>query len=381
MDVREELDEIVRDVPVGLDKGLRNYWYPVLQSEEVPSGQPFAFKVMGEDLVVWRDASGNPQIVLDRCPHRNAKLSAGHVLDGNIQCALHGLRFGGTGRCAMIPWEPEDSPLLDEVSVDAYPAQELGGYIWAYLGDVAAFPPPPLEDEVPEELLREDQFVWFRLPTDFWRTSWLVAIDGGDAYHAVMLHADSQAVSNKDSWTGGAAKKAGVALEDRRIKIVKTSHGIRGIAMDANGDAVHHGHLTNEELKGDRFVLPCLTSNPIRPVPGVDPYTSRLWQFPVDENLTRVERYFCFRARTDAERETATKVFNDVALPRIQKVGEEDRLIAETQGDLVNARANEFLFEPDSDTVQLRRQIKDAFLSLRSGHRTNVTKDSLVFPV
>ena len=381
MDTTAPIEEIVRDVPVGLDKGLRNYWYPVLQSEEVKSDQPFAFRVMGEDLVAWRESDGHPRIVADRCPHRNAKLSAGHVLNGDIQCALHGLRFGGTGRCVMIPWEPDDSPLLGEVSVAAYPARELGGYIWAYLGDQEAFPPPPLEDEVPEELTQEDRFICFRLPTDFWKTNWLVAIDGGDAYHAVMLHADSQAVSKKDSWAGGAAKKAGVPLEDRRIKIVKTSHGIRGVAMDAKGEAVHHGHLTNEELKGDRFVLPCITSNPIRPVPGVDPYTARLWQFPVDENLTRVERYFCFRAETDAERETATRVFNDVALPRIQKVGEEDRLIAETQGDLVNARGNEFLFEPDSDTVQLRRLIRDAYLSGQSGERMGVTRASLVFPV
>ena len=381
MDIREDFDEIVRDVPTGLEKGLRNYWYPILQSEEVEPGQPLAFKVMGEELVAWRDANGHPQIVVDRCPHRNAKLSAGHVLEGNIQCALHGLRFGGTGRCVMIPWESDDSLLLEKVAVAAYPAEELGGYIWAYLGDQETSSPPSLEGEVPEELLQDDEFICFRLPTDIWKTNWLVAIDGGDAYHAVMLHADSQAVSNKDNWTGGAAKKAGVRLEDRRIKIVKTSLGIRGVAMDAKGEVVHHGHLTNETLKGDRFVLPCFTSNPIRPVPGVDPYTSRLWQFPIDETTTRVERYFCFRARNEEEREKATKIFNDVALPRIQKVGEEDRLIAETQGDLLNARSNEFLFEPDPDTVQLRRLIKDAFLSGCAGGRMNIDSQSLVFPI
>ena len=196
MEVPENgVTEIVKDVPVGLDVGLPNYWYPVLQSEEVVAERPFPFRVMGRDVVVWRDGDGEPRIVADRCPHRGAKLSIGHVLTGDIQCPLHGIRFDGNGRCTRIPWEPDDSPVLDTVSATAFPARELGGYIWAYLGASDRFPAPALEDEVPEELSNPDRFIWFRLPTDHWKTNWLVAIDGGDAFHAVMLHTDSQAVS------------------------------------------------------------------------------------------------------------------------------------------------------------------------------------------
>jgi phenylpropionate dioxygenase-like ring-hydroxylating dioxygenase large terminal subunit len=372
--------EIVKDVPVGLDGGLPNYWYPVLQSEEVAADQPHAFRVMGRELVAWRDGDGAPRVVLDRCPHRGAKLSIGLVLDGGIQCPLHGIRFDGEGACTRIPWEPDDSPLLDTITTTAYPTRELGGYIWSYLGDAGRFPPPPLEDEVPEELSHTDRFICFRLPTDYWKTNWLVAIDGGDAYHAVILHAESQAVS-RDAWTGGGAREANVPVAERRLKIVQTEHGIRAIALDAAGEQVHHGHFTNQRMLGDRFVLPCITSNPIRPVPGVEPYTARLWQYPVDENLTRIERFFCFRAENDEQRETATRVFNEVALPRIERVGAEDKLVAESQGDLMSARANEVLFSPDVDLVKLRRQIRDAFLSARAGKRVDVHSDSLVFPV
>lgn len=165
------------------------------------------------------------------------------------------------------------------------------------------------------------------------------------------------------------------------MKLIQTEHGIRSIAVDGSGEPIHHGHLTNVKLRGDRFILPCISSNPIRPVPGVEPYTSRLWQYPVDENLTRVERYLCFRAETDEERARATQVFNDVALPRLEKVGAEDKMVAESQGSLLNARGNETVFSPDADTVKLRQLIRDAYLSQQIDQRLDVQSRSLVFPV
>lgn len=377
----DDIGEIVRYVPAGLEKGLPNYWYPVLQSEQLEANTPHAFRVMGQNLVAWRDADGQPRIVADRCPHRNAKLSLGIVLDGSLQCAFHGIRFNGAGECVRIPWEPDDSPILNGVAVNARLTGELGGYVWSYLGDVDKFPAPPLETEVPEELSDPDNFICFRLPTDHWQTNWLVAIDGGDAYHAVMLHADSQAVKRDRKWSGGAAAKVNIPLSERRMKILQTNHGIRSVAVDATGEPIHHGHLTNEKILGDRFVLPCITSNPIRPAPGAGLYTARLWQYPVDENLTRVERFLSFRAENDVERARATQVFNDIAHPRLEKVAAEDKLVAESQGNLVNARARETLFAPDVDTIRLRQQIRDAFMSARNGKRAGIQPTSLVFPV
>ena len=100
--------EVAPNLPAGLPKGLRNYWYPVLQSEELPQGKPVGFMALGEPLVAWRDAKGKPCVVRDRCPHRSIKLSVGRVYDGNLQCILHGLRFDGEGRCVLIPWDEEE---------------------------------------------------------------------------------------------------------------------------------------------------------------------------------------------------------------------------------------------------------------------------------
>jgi len=368
--------EIVPDVPEGLEFGLRNYWYPILQTEELPTGKPVGMTVLGEDIAIWRGNDGRPNVVAGHCPHRNAKLSVGRVLDGNLQCLFHGLRFGGDGKCVLVPWEPEDSKLLGELSVRSYRAEELGGYVWAYLGDSEKFPPPPLADEVPEELNDADNFVWFKVPTEIWNANWLLTLDGQDAYHVVTLHAQTQAVP--PSGTAGSGPGP-VPLADRRVKIVDTSYGIRAISTDLDGNALDQGHFT--DVKGDRFVLPCLSTNPIRPRAGSDPYNVRVWQMPIDDQRTLVARFLSFRASSAADRDRMEQFFREVALPRGSQVSAEDALIAEAQGSLVDARANEFLFNEDMETVKLRRLLKKAFLDQRDGRRLSVSKEALAFPV
>ena len=372
-----DVPEIAPDIPAGLERGLRNYWYPILQSEDLPADRPVGLTVLDEAVVVWREAAGRPQVVVDVCPHRGVRLSNGRVLDGHLQCAFHGLRFDGAGRCALIPWEPDDSGLSDEVRVRAYPAEELGGYVWAYIGDAEAFPPPPLAVEVPEELSKPDAFIWFRLPTEIWDANWLLTIDGGDAYHAVSLHADSQSASGED-WKGGRLAESAVSLADRRVKIVQTPHGIRGVSVDRSGAPIHHGHLTRE-TRGERVALPGIHTNPISPAPGAEPYAARLWQFPLDAGRTWIVRFLSWRAGSEAERARARQIFEDVALPRLKRVSAEDARIS-AGIDLVQARSNEFLFEPDMDLLRIRRRLKEAFLKQRDGERVGLAADAMVFP-
>jgi phenylpropionate dioxygenase-like ring-hydroxylating dioxygenase large terminal subunit len=369
-EAQQQEQELAPGVPAGLPLGLRNYWYPVLQSEELPAGRPVGFKVLGENLAAWRDAAGRPNVVRDRCPHRSMKLSVGRVLDGELQCSLHGLRFDGKGKCVLIPWETEVSRIHDKMAVQAYPAEELGGYVWAYLGDATKVPPGPLADEVPEELSKPDQFIWFRLPTQVWNANWLLAIDGSDGFHAVTLHAGSQTLA------GG-----GVPLKDRRVKIVQTSHGVRGVSVDLDGNQVQHGHFI-VDVKGERFTLPCISTNPIMPAPGVLPYAARLWQFPIDETHTQVVRFLCWRARTHEERERVKQLFATIAKPRIEKVAAEDAAAAQAQGDLIEARLHESLLGPDADVIKVRKHLAEAhLLAAKKGRRIGVSPQSLVYPI
>lgn len=358
--------ELAPGLPAGLPLGLRNYWYPVLQSEELPPEKPVGFRALGENLVAWRDAQGKPNVVIDRCSHRSMKLSAGRVLDGELQCALHGLRFDGKGKCVLIPWENEISRVHERMAIKAYPAAELGGFIWVFLSSSPTQAVPDVATEVPEELSKPDEFILFRLPTQVWNANWLIAVDGSDGFHAVTLHAGSQ------TQAGG-----GVPLKDRRVKIVHTSHGVRGVSVDLAGNRIAHGHFT-VDVKGDRFTLPCLTSNPILPAPGVPPYAARLWQFPQDEKHTLVVRYLAWRARTEEERNAARKTFEEVAKQRLERVAAEDAAAAEAQGDLVEARLHENLLGPDADVIKVRNLLNQAYLS---ASRVPISPQSLLFPL
>lgn len=374
-----KVEYIARLVPKGLETGLRNYWYPVMRSGDLPAGKPVGFKLLDEPLVAWRGRDGKPRVARDRCPHRGAKLSPGRVLDGDLQCSWHGLRFGADGRCTLIPWEEPGNRYLDRVKIPAYPAEELVGWVWAYLGETERFPAPPLADCAPEEFLKQDEFITFSHPVILSPHNWLQAIDGNDAFHAVMLHSDSQA-SAREGWSGeGRPPPAPLPIEDRRMKIVETPQGLRGIVADMDGNQIHHGHFM-EGWKGERWTLPGLYSIPIKPATNVQPYVARVYQFAVDATHTQSSRFASMRARTPEERERCTRLWNEVVGPRQRQVLQEDLDILDTIGDIAESRASEFLFPADRDVIATRRFFCDAFLAQLEGERPLPTREALVFP-
>jgi phenylpropionate dioxygenase-like ring-hydroxylating dioxygenase large terminal subunit len=360
----EAIAEVAPGVPAGLEKGLRNYWYPVLESGELPLGRPLAVRRLGEDLVFWRDGQGRPHGLADRCPHRAAKLSLGRVMGDALQCAYHGLRFDGRGECVLVPWEPDGAPAPDGICARAYPVEERAGLVWAYLGDVAAFPPPPLDAALPPEA-KDDDYVCYTM-TETWHTNWLLALDGTDRYHATVLHAEVQAVANEE-WKGGAPKKAGVPLEDRRIKLLDTPEGVRGFSIDVNGHPIHTGHV--QETGIPYFQLPCLITNEFVGVPGTEPYRNRLWLLPVDAEYTQATRLISQRATTAEARALWAKLYEDVVKPRTLAVSVEDAAMAASQGSLAHQRSNEHLLRPDADIYRMRQQIRAAFLLQQQGKR------------
>ncbi len=391
------LPEIVRGVPAGLELGLRNYWYPIVQSSELPAESPVGITCLGEDLVLFRDSRGNPNVLFDRCPHRHVKLSVGRVFGDELQCSFHGLRFDGAGACTLIPWEQQTNPAMQQkLCVRSYKAAEVGGVVWAYLGDERQFPPPPIEHCLPEELFQPDKFVHFLLPTEIWDANWLLVVDGGDGYHAVTLHIESQqhdavlkyldreAVLPLD---GKDQPRKSVPLADRRVRIVETQgHGLRGISVDLEGNHIDHGHRL-AQLKGERYVLPGIVTNVLRPVGNATPYVSRFFHVPISYNQTRVFRYATWRAEEQEERVRLKQHFEAIVKPRQLKTSAEDKMMAAAAGDLVESRKNELLLSPDRDMIRIRRRITAAFISQKlSGRRApedemTPSAETLVFPV
>ena len=113
-----------------------NRWYAILDSREVPSGSPSAFRRMGRDLVFWRNAAGEVRAADDRCPHRGAAMSIGTVSEGCLTCPFHGFRFDDDGACTHIPAHPDRS-ISPKMRLATMPVREAHGLVWAWSGPEA----------------------------------------------------------------------------------------------------------------------------------------------------------------------------------------------------------------------------------------------------
>jgi phenylpropionate dioxygenase-like ring-hydroxylating dioxygenase large terminal subunit len=120
---------------------FRRYWLVVGTVQELYD-IPQAVKILGEELVLFRDPNGQIGLLGEHCPHRGSSLEYGDIEDGGLRCPYHGWLFDVHGRCLEMPAEPKDSKFCQKVKHLAYPVRELGGLIFAYMGPDQAKPPP-----------------------------------------------------------------------------------------------------------------------------------------------------------------------------------------------------------------------------------------------
>jgi 5,5'-dehydrodivanillate O-demethylase oxygenase subunit len=143
---REENDFLTRvgpDTPAG--DLLRRYWHPVAIAQELTPEQPTHFvRLLGENLVLFRDKLGRVGLIGDRCSHRSASLCYGRVEERGISCAYHGWLFDTQGNILETPPERNDA-IINSVKHLAYPVQKFCGMYWAYLGPQPAPLLPPFD--------------------------------------------------------------------------------------------------------------------------------------------------------------------------------------------------------------------------------------------
>src|SRR3954470_14642001 len=112
---------------------LRRYWLVASRAADLYD-VPQAVRLLGEDLVLFRDGAGRPGLLGRACPHRGTALEYGDVEDGGLRCAYHGWLLDVPAQCREHPAEPRDSTFYQRVRHLAYPVRELGGLLFAYLG-------------------------------------------------------------------------------------------------------------------------------------------------------------------------------------------------------------------------------------------------------
>jgi phthalate 4,5-dioxygenase oxygenase subunit len=187
MRITKELNERLTRVGPGTPMGevFRRYWMPAALSEELPEadGPPLRVRLLGEDLVAFRDSSGEVGLVDAYCAHRKAPLFYGRNEEMGLRCVYHGWKYDAQGSCVDMPSEPPYSKFRLRVSIKAYPTYEAGGVVWTYMGPRDRMPAPP-------------DYEWVRAPETHRRVSktgeacnFLQAIEGGiDTAHSSFAH-------------------------------------------------------------------------------------------------------------------------------------------------------------------------------------------------
>ena len=110
---------------------LRNSWYVAALSSEIETRLD-SIRILGENIVLYRTASGEPVALEDSCPHRRLPLSKGRLLNGNIECGYHGLQFNPSGQCVAAPTQDRIPPTA---RVRSYPVVDRWGLAWIWMGD------------------------------------------------------------------------------------------------------------------------------------------------------------------------------------------------------------------------------------------------------
>lgn len=179
---------------------LRRFWIPCMVLHEVPPPDepPMRLRLLGEDLIVFRDTEGRIGVLDEYCPHRLTSLFFGRNEEHGIRCVYHGWKFATDGRCLDLPNEPASSNFRNKIRATAYPARERGGLLWVYMGPADAMP------EFPE-------FEWLDLPAaQLYASRWeqecnsIQAMEGElDAAHVSFLHRRVDGLDdNKQALTG-----------------------------------------------------------------------------------------------------------------------------------------------------------------------------------
>ena len=251
----------------GMGTFMRRFWMPVMLAEELgpPDAAPVRARVLGEDLLAFRDSEGRIGVVDEYCPHRRASLFYGRNEQCGLRCVYHGWKFDVEGTCVDMPSEPPDSGFREKVRLTAYPARERGGVIWAFMG------PQSMMGEVPH-------FEWMDLPDDQryisrWvqDSNYAQAVEGEiDSAHVSFLH------SRVDGHDANKAALTGEFFAGDRApkwKVTSTPFGMTLGARRTVEDGRYYWRM-------NQWFYPFYTM--IAPVPGTGSFTARMW-VPLDD--------------------------------------------------------------------------------------------------
>jgi nitrite reductase/ring-hydroxylating ferredoxin subunit len=367
------LTEVGAGTPMG--EALRRYWHPIATSATLTSDLPHRTRVLGEDLVVFRDGQGRAGVVFERCAHRGSSLFYGRVEDDGIRCCYHGWKYDVQGHCLEQACEPDRGRRRDAARQPWYPVEERYGLVFVYMGPPERKPVLPRYDflELTEE--GEEYYAGWPVPgmtvtgllQDFnWLQIWE---NGADSAHVNWLHSQHSGYQFDGIGTTGLPEDFfdPYTLNDK-FTYERIEHGLRYKIPYA--DKEENG-VRPERVWVGELHLPSAWCFPDFTGPVPDARTDMmLWATPSDDTHHRL--FFSVRSR-DPQRVSrfVLGVKQNGKLPWELTDEERQRFpgdgeAQQSQGP-ITMHSEETLATTDRGVVMLRRMLRTAVDDVEAG--------------
>ncbi|MDE2561086.1 MAG: Rieske 2Fe-2S domain-containing protein [Sphingomonadales bacterium] len=224
----ELLCRVEGDAPMG--RLMRQHWLPACMIEEVadPDCVPLRVRLLGENMVAFRDSEGKVGVLDELCPHRRASLAFGRNEECGLRCLYHGWKFNVNGQVMDMSSEPGDSPLRNRIRARSYPVIEAAGFVWVWMGDpenVCAFNPPNWSTAPGEKIA---------IVKVHGACNWAQILEGAiDSSHSSSLHSTNMppAADVDGSTATDVAWLRPSNDKSPRIEVERTSFGFRYAAI------------------------------------------------------------------------------------------------------------------------------------------------------
>lgn len=348
------MTQVGRGTPCG--ELMRRYWHPIAAEQEIDEHSTKKVRLLGEDLVLFRDRQGRLGLIQERCPHRGASFEYGFITDQGIRCPYHGWEFDLAGQCVNQPFE-RNQAFCDKTKATAYPVQVLGGLVFAYLGPE----PRPL-------LPRFDGFVAEGTIRVLGRAeipcNWLQIVETSlDPVHAEWLHGRNFEYQQEKEGLKTHISAPHVKLDFREFEWGITKHRLLE-GQSEDGDDWKVGHP---------IVFPAMlavgSANPDRRF-----YIFQI-RVPIDDENTLHFWYHAYVPPSGANvppRLLDRVHIHDVPIKdgnkyRIDHVDGQDMMAWLTQGRIAD-RTNESLGKSDVGIAMYRRMLKQQIRKVQEGH-------------
>jgi phthalate 4,5-dioxygenase oxygenase subunit len=391
-----EQNDLITRIGPGTPAGklMRRYWQPAALADELNGHRPVKpVRLLGEDLVIFRDQDGRYGLLQRACPHRGTDLAFGRLEDGGLRCAFHGWLFDVHGQCLETPAEPEGSVLCRNMRQTAYPVVERSGILFAYLGpgEPPCFP----------------HFDCFTAPASHTfafkgliACNWLQSLEVGiDPAHTSFLH---RFFHDEDSAAG-----YGKLFRDRsidsdmpmtrimrefprpRIEVEPTDYGLRVVTLRRISDAHTHVRVTNLVFP-NAFVIPMSSEMTITqwhvPINDLSHYWYAIFTSfgaPVDKDEMRRQRLALYELPDYVPRKNKSNDYgfdpHEQAHATFTGMGTDinvhDQWACESMG-LIQDRSKEHLGQSDKAISAYRRLLRGAIAAGESGGRPPMLLDA-----